>query len=148
MQVCTEHSALPSFGRMLLGLLVQAVQANGWRALCILRATLRPVPYGADSIAFRHWPVASGAAGGPSIWKGSLEMQSRFKIALISLGTWMGSRSGGSGKGHGGTNLTPPGPDAWGYQDLGPARIPVTPDAVARFGGSRGLKREQPLDIA
>ena len=61
-QVCTEHSALPSFGRMLLGRLVQAVQANGRRALCVLRAAPLPVRYGADPISFRHWLVAQCSA--------------------------------------------------------------------------------------
>lgn len=53
-QVCTEQSALPSFGRM-LGRLVQVVRTNGRRALCVLRAALLPVTYSADSIARCSW---------------------------------------------------------------------------------------------
>lgn len=126
---------------------------------CVLCGQLfLPVPFGADSITSRHWPMAQVQLEGRASGRGSLGMQPRFKVALVRLGRGWGPRLDGAGKGpwghkshrarslagaHGVTTR----PGSRRCWDLWPERDPGQPDAVSEIGGSSGIKREQSVNL-
>lgn len=99
--------------------------------------------------------MASGAAGGPSIWKGKPGDAAPIQSRLGEIGAWVGAPPWWCGKGAMGAQISPgqePRWGAWGYHRAGVSSMlgfvaredPGQPDAVSEIGGSCGIKRGQP----